>query len=310
MYTHSDGQLASNEQERIALEHQGFVKCRNIYCNFMIGPHVLDELDSEAMGSPDASYRCPHCGLTQQPLKLKRPEIDPGGMSSSGLTNTDMGQIGEDLVEQLGYLGPFGHIQWWHKGGSSQPSALDGATERWGVECKTVNKAAARTRAMIRPSDKPSKAEAVNNFPSMAAQASSDPVLQKFVATNPDILGLLAVVIVLDFETNTADIFGWPFPKDPATKLLDPNSLKHINYTWKGIVTLGRGIPFQTTLPNPQEQGFVPFSERKQELPEVFSKTADFGWARGSSARQRLLWSGVVRARYRQHRLQLRVGQR
>jgi hypothetical protein len=244
--THPDGTFPAGPLHADQLEQQGYQQCRNQLCEHMLDPQVLDE-GYQLQGS-QYQHTCSHCGLDQYPgLTPGRP----GGGTNSGLPMEEQGQIGEDLVEKMQIIPGYGPILWWHRGGAGTPSALDGATTNWGIEVKTFNWTNVRKRGQINNKDKPAKARAVND-PAIFAAEMNDPALDN-VLSQFKMKGLLGVLVLLDFETGTADIFGHEMA-DPHGGPLQPQHIKHITRQ----VVLAEGVPFTHSLPDPRQPGWVP----------------------------------------------------
>jgi hypothetical protein len=244
MYDHPDGTLPESLLHAEELEQAGYQQCRNQLCNHMLSP---DTLDSTPV---DTNHTCAHCGLDQMPHK--RPGT-PGGGTNAGITMEEQSGIGEDLVKALGEIPGYGRIAWWHGGvAAGANSALDGATIEWGSECKTYNWTNVRKRGIINVRDKARKAQAIND-PRIFAAEVQDPKLNE-VLNRLDFKGLLGVLVLLDFETGQADIFGHAMPKDPETGRLEPEEVKHI--TRKFVIA--EGIPFTSSLSDPRKPDHVP----------------------------------------------------
>ncbi len=251
--THPDGALPSSLLHAEQLEGEGYQQCRNQLCNHMHSPETLESIHSE--DGPSGVHECSHCGLTQTPFK--RPGT-PGGGTNSGISMEEQASIGEDLVQALGEIPEYGPIAWWHNGSAVSNSALDGATIEWGIEVKTYNWTNVRKRGIINARDKVAKAAAIND-PQLFADKLSDPELNK-VIDKLDFRGLLGVLVLLDFETGLADIFGHAMPKDPVTGTLAPEDVKHITRQF----SIANDVPFTHSLPDPRHPDHVPAYLQKQ----------------------------------------------
>src|SRR6476469_3158264 len=95
VYEHPDGVLASSPEEITQLTAEGYDKCRNQNCTFMVAPQTIDEL-ADQYGDNSIPYQCPHCGLRYDLAKVPGR---PGGTTRSGININEQAQIGEDLVE-------------------------------------------------------------------------------------------------------------------------------------------------------------------------------------------------------------------
>lgn len=258
-FTHPDGTLPDSLLHAEELEGQGYQQCRNQLCNHMHSPDTLQSVYDS--GGEQGVHECSHCGLAQTPFK--RPGT-PGGGTNAGISMEEQSTIGEDLVKAMGEIPGYGRIAWWHGGAAAGAnSALDGATIEWGIECKTYNWTNARKRGIINAKDKRMKAAAVND-PKLFADKVADPKLNEILG-QLDFKGLLGVLVLLDFETGLADIFGHAMPKDPLTGMLAPEDVKHV--TRKFVIS--EGVPFQHSLPDPRKPDHVPaYMQQPESTPE------------------------------------------
>lgn len=268
-YEHPDGVLASNQREVDELTQQGWDKCRNQNCLFMVSPQTIDELSRE-YGQKSIPYRCPHCGLSYD---LAKTPGRPGGTTNAGIGMDEQAQIGEDLVEHLGGLPGYGPFLWFHSGGWSGKSAFDAAVKGWGVEIKTVNwtNTPKGRRGIIDPQERLSKLRAVQN-PKIWAKEMNDPTLDAAIHAIGHVQGLLGVLVLLDFDTGLADIFMRPMPHDPEHR-----SGGIIHFGLYNAIPVAEKIPFKSSLPDTRAEGFVPFHQQSEfaEEPHPFAaKTA------------------------------------
>lgn len=243
-----EGALPASPEEQQQLQESGFQKCRNQLCNYHISPDVTES----AYQADKGSYTCPHCGLDQDLLKSPG---QPGGSTNSGLRMDQQAQIGEDLVQKMGTIPGYGNVIWWHKGGAATNSPFDGAVPNWLVEVKTVNWNTQRRRGIINTRDRGSKLRAVQN-PDLWRAQMGDPELDAAFHQLGHIQGVLGILVLLDFEKGTADIFARPMPHDPTHQ--------HggiINFSQAGATQIGFDVPFESGLPDPRQEGFVPHSE-------------------------------------------------
>lgn len=254
--THPDGTFPVGPLHAEQLEQAGYQKCRNQLCQHMFDPAAIAPVPNQTW--QDMRHTCSHCGLDQYP-HLKPGS--PGGGTNSGLSMEEQGQIGEDLVEKMRVIPGYGQIVWWHKGGATSPSALDGATPAWGIEVKSFNWSNVRKRGQINNKDKPAKARAVND-PAIFASEMNDPSLDA-VLSQLHLQGLLGILVLLDFETGTADIFGHEMA-DPQGGPLQPYHIKHITRQ----VVLAENVPFQHSLPDPRQPGWVPAYQQQQAVTQ------------------------------------------
>lgn len=254
---HPDGVFPSGPLHADQLDQQGYSKCRNQLCEHRLDPEMLE--DHYDTFGPQGSLQCSHCGLDQFPHLTPGK---PGGGTNSGLPMEVQGQIGEDLVKNMGNIPGYGPITWWHVGGAVNQSALDGATPEWGIEVKTYNWTNVRKRGIIHPRDKAAKARAIND-PHLFAQEMEDPKLDA-VLHRFNLRGLLGILVLLDFENSTADVFAHEMV-DPEGGPLQPSHIKHITRQ----VVLAEGVPFDNPLPDPRQPGWVPAYQQQAVQPEV-----------------------------------------
>lgn len=226
-----EGRTADNPQERQNLELAGFTPCYNrTFCDFMIAPEIAEQA-ADAGGS----FTCPNCGMSYNLLARvgNYPGAKGGGGTIAGVKMGDQGQIAEDLVENMKVIPGYGPITWWHPGGSTMNSPLDGAVAEWGVEVKAINADAKNLRFIPgRDHEKAAK----------AAQAVS-----------MGLKGVLGLLVLLNYRTSLADVYAMEMPNDPwVTKtgyqVRGPIAFRHHN-----AVHLVAELPFNNPLMNPHD---------------------------------------------------------
>lgn len=264
--THPDGILPNSPLHAQDLEQQGFQQCKNRFCMHMLGPQVANDLMAEhgppeSPGAKDARHQCSHCGIVQNPL---RAPGQTGGGTNAGIAMDKQGQIGEDLIQGWGEIPGYGPILWWHSGPAAANSALDGAVAGWGVEVKSYNWLNQRPRGIINPADKATKAKAIND-PALFAEKIKDPILDKYVAEHPELKGLLGILVLLDFDNATADVFAHEMPRNPQTGRMDVADVKHVTRK----LVLAEGVPFKHDLPDPRQEGWVPHHKQQTDNVEL-----------------------------------------
>lgn len=202
----SHGARAYSPEEAEELEKSGFERCYKSDCNFFLSP----EAQGEVQNHPDAGYyTCPKCKTTwDQQSELPwhgNPEMEDmsagqlqsfhsGGGTRIGLSMAEQAQIGEDLIAEHGLPG-YGAIMWWHPGGATGQSPLDGTTKDWGIEVKTLSFDAEHHRFV--PGNATEKA-AKNN-----------------AAAEMGLKGVLGVLVLLNFRTSIASIYVKQMPLEP-----------------------------------------------------------------------------------------------
>lgn len=181
------------------LHAAGWMDCPRCH-NFWISPENKARI--EASGG---YFTCPKCRLTTDLLhnlpwhgateEDYYPRGNTGGGTTVGIPMTDVGQIAENLVQQMGEIPGYGPIVWWHPGGSAGRSALDGATREWGIEVK----------GMVYDS--------ASHFwhPGDATEAQG----KNGAAAEMGLKGVLGVFVLENFRTDTADVYVKEMPLEP-----------------------------------------------------------------------------------------------
>ena len=235
-----EGRIATSVQEAAQLEHAGWTKCHNQLCDWWISPEAVEQTVEAGQ-----QYKCPRCTLTydlntvvgQYPRK-ETSQFAPGGTTISGLSLAAQAQIGEDLIEKMGHVPGYGQIVWWHQGGATAKSPLDGAVEdlnggTWGIEVKAVNADAKNLRFI--PGG-PKYKQMKNNH-----------------AEREGWRGILGVLVMLNYRTSKADIYIREMPLEPwiagnGKTVQGVAAFRHKD----GIQVIG-GIPFDNPLVNPND---------------------------------------------------------
>lgn len=182
----------------------GFVKCYTPTCDFWISPDSQYAIENSGGGY----YTCPRCQRSYN-LIYELPWAVPGseeyqqfdtytgsGTGPSGLSASEVGQIGEDIVEQLGEIPGYGPLTWWHEGGAAAPSPVDGATQEWAIEVKTVLYDAMHHRFI-----------AGGNRGTRNERADKNQAAEEMGK-----LGILGVLVILDMRRSVADIYVKEMP--------------------------------------------------------------------------------------------------
>jgi tRNA nucleotidyltransferase (CCA-adding enzyme) len=280
------GVNATSSAQAIQLEADGFVKCRNPLCNFYNAPEVshaylgiMDDIEN-GMGDPvQLEHTCPWCGFKYNyaavpGAKANNKKFAPGGGTVVGLSLDDMGELGEQLVQQVGKtdLAGYGPILWWSK---YKNSALDGMVQDWGIEVKAVNWNAENKRFIVAPKDRATKNQAAQD-PKYFADILGDTELGELIdrmKIKPK--GILGILVLLDFETSRADIYAREFPLTTWYARGKPYK-GVVHFRHHTAVPIYQNVPFDNPLPNPNTEGFVPHHERPPETTDfgAFSKVA------------------------------------
>lgn len=173
-----EGQESTDLAQRKLLQDAGHVPCLNPACSYMHAPQQLGDTCPSCQTTPDEEYE--YFDPTQT--------FHAGGQTRAGLTLKKQGDIGEEVVQQLGQLPGYGPITWWS---DRYNSPLDGATDEWGIEVKTANTDNTNWQFAPRPAESETK---------MA------------MAKNMGKKGILGVLVVLDYRRSVADIYAKEFP--------------------------------------------------------------------------------------------------
>lgn len=248
LLSQDDGLIARSPLDAEQAEAAGYVKCatpkktigggRGQPCQFYISPETQSSLQNTGY------YTCPSCQQSHDLLheipwhgvanedeirdNQQQDQVDnswhSGGGTRIGLTMKEQAQIGEDLVEQMGAIPGYGPITWWHQGGATSASPLDGAVGEWGVEVKTIGYDATHHRFVPgRPTEKDDK------------NAHAAELGKK---------GILGVLVLLDYRRSVADIYVKEYP-------LAEGGVKAFRSSQKGTEHLVKEVPFRNPLLDP-----------------------------------------------------------
>lgn len=240
------GARAFSPEEAEELEKSGYQKCYKPGCNFFISPDSQQEIQSH----PDAGYyTCPKCRTTWDTMSHLpwhgAPEdyLEPfysGGGTRIGLSMADQSQIGEDLVQEHGLPG-YGPIIWWHPGGATSQSPLDGTTQEWGIEVKTIGFDAAHHRFIP---GRPKEREAKNN-----------------AAAELNLKGVLGVLVLLNYRTSMASIYVKEMPLAPWSNAQGKPQQGIAAFRSNTAQKLIEEIPFKNPFMNPHNNDPHPPSQ-------------------------------------------------
>src|ERR1700747_3125474 len=93
------GQISYDQAERTNLANAGFSECAHPGCGFMHAPGL------------SLTQTCPNCNTTPEmadQMGDAQMQMGPGGSTRSALTLKQQGDIGEKLIQSLGYLPGYG----------------------------------------------------------------------------------------------------------------------------------------------------------------------------------------------------------
>lgn len=248
--THADGLVARTPEDAEQARAAGYVQCattksqnggmmsRGLPCQFYISP----EAQSAVIDKGGGYYTCPVCaqshdllhelpwhgvsydeGIVNQRADQAANGWQVGGGTRIGLGMDAQAQIGENLVESLHEIPGYGPITWWHQGGATANSPLDGATKDWGVEVKTLGYDAIHHRFVPgRPREKEDKNQH---------------------AADMGKLGVLGVLVLLDYRRSVADIYVQEFPSEKGVGAFRSHNGQH----------LVKEVPFKNPLMDPHD---------------------------------------------------------
>jgi hypothetical protein len=216
------GVKAQTPEEAEALVNGGYKKCYNPQCNF----HLSPETQQTVVANGGGYYTCPNAKCKQSHDLMEdlpwhgasdeqaqynedkfqqeryepteetyKPGFSPGGTTRIGLSLQEQAQIGEDVIEHLGSLPGYGPIVWWHQGGATEASPLDGATKEWGLEVKTIGYDATHHRFIP---GRTYEKEAKNKQ-----------------AEEMGLKGILGILVLLNYRTSEADVYVKEMPLTP-----------------------------------------------------------------------------------------------
>lgn len=258
--TKEDGLIARTPQDAEQAVAAGYSKCPTSKNSLLKGGppcafHISPETQSSLQNS-GGYFTCPSCQqshdfLHELPWHGVRDEAEirdnqerdqhanewhAGGGTRIGLTMAAQAQIGEDLVANMGEIPGYGKITWWHDGGATMPSPLDGATAEWGIEVKTLGYDAKHHRFVPgRPKEKEDKNAA-------AAQLGAK--------------GVLGVLVLLDYRRSVADIYVKAYPLEQGVGAFRSSG---------GAEHLVKEVPFRNPLLDPHDPS--PQVQHDNEMP-------------------------------------------
>jgi hypothetical protein len=246
----------------------------NVPCPFWLSPETVSMVQNQMGGY----YSCPVCKKSYDLLShmtwhgvnpdeaeanqredMQAQNWSSGGGTHIGLKMTAQAEIGENLIRNIGTLGEYGPITWWHDGGAASNSPLDGATKDWGIEVKTIGYDALHHRFI--PGGKRKLSDGTFRD---EKQDKDDHAVQMGK------LGVLGVLVLLDYRRNVADIYVREYPTAQGVG----------SFRSKNGTHLIKEIPFNNPLMDPHDPqphvqtGTQPFKDDPvdQELEDAWSK--------------------------------------
>ena len=225
----------------------GYVKCLTGTCPFFLSPEAQSDIQNRG-----GYYTCPICrksydllhtlpwhGVSDEAEVYQNINQDQrlnqwksGGGTKIGISMTSQGQLGEDLVKQMGEIPGYGVINWWHPGGAASQSPLDGTTKDWGIEVKTIGYDAMHHRWI--PGGVRRNADgSIRDEKAEKTQA----------AVEMGKMGVLGVLVLLDYRRSVADIYVRAFPTEEG--------IKTFRTTQSNVTHLVKEVPFRNPLMDP-----------------------------------------------------------
>jgi hypothetical protein len=229
-----DGIVAASPEDAANAEAAGYTKCYTVKnqrgglnrgqpCPFWLSPETVSALTQNSGGY----YTCPSCGeshdllhelawhgvpyeeaMENQAQGTRQLSFKAGGGTRIGLPVDEQGELGENLIESLGELPGYGPITWWHQGGATAQSPLDGATKDWGIEVKAIGYDAKNHR-----------------FVPGRVKEKTDKNVQ---AQEMGKLGVLGILVLLDYRRSVADIYVREYPLARGVGAFRSNQATHL----------------------------------------------------------------------------------
>jgi hypothetical protein len=167
-----------------------------------------------------------------------------GGGTRIGLSMVEQSQIGEDLIAKAGLPG-YGPIIWWHPGGASGASPLDGTTKDWGIEVKTLSFDAEHHRFI----------------PGTTVERAS----KNQAAGELGLKGVLGVLVLLNFRTSMASIYVKEMPLETWHNAQGRSFNGVATFRSNAGQRLLEEVPFKNPFMNPHHQGPTPPQQQPEE---------------------------------------------
>lgn len=162
--------------------------CPNPKCDYQLTPQDYQNIQMD-----HGWFVCPKCGMSFNMYYDTGATGQPGGYTRAvGLSMTQMGQIGEQVVAQMGEVPTMGKIIQYY-GETLYFNPIDFQIGPYGVEVKTIHSEAATQRFKITGGGTRSRQDAINGMVDFCIAHDLKPGL---------------VGVRLNFYTDVADIFA------------------------------------------------------------------------------------------------------
>lgn len=240
-----------------SLKDKGYWQCpgktpNGRQCDFWLSPSGKHKVESH-----NGYFTCPHCHRTYDLLEelpfhgVTDGQFEPGGSTRIGIPLADQGQIGENIVAEMGEIPGYGPIVWWHPGGANSNAPLDGATKDWGIEVKTINYDAIHHR--FNPGG-----EGPTSRHNIEAKNRE--------AERMGLKGILGILVLLDYRRDKADIYVKEMPLEPW-EFQKGRTTRGVSYWRKHTgMKLAEEVPFKNPFKDPHSP--VPTEYRMEDYYE------------------------------------------
>lgn len=262
LLSNEHGVRAGSPEQAEELANAGYQKCETGKCSFHLSPEAKATVENH----PDGGYySCPNCkrsydlmshlpwhgapeeqaAYNVRQFEQERYEPDeaqpgafiPGGATKIGLTLKEQAQIGEDLIEEHGLPG-YGPLLWWHQGGATANSPLDGTTKEWGIEVKTLGFDDTHHRFIPgSPDDKGAKNKQAEEL---------------------NLKGILGVLVMLNYRTSMASVYVKEMPLETWTNTMGRQINGVAAFRTNTGQRLLEEIPFRNPFLNPHSNAPYP----------------------------------------------------
>jgi hypothetical protein len=223
------------------LQQTGFMKCPTPTCDFHLSPE-----QQTAIEQSNGYFTCPKCHQTYN-LRPDAPEPtvnmgggydhrmeqgQTGGGTKVGIPLKDVGQIGENIIAEMGSVPGYGPLTHMHSGGASGNSTFDAYVDGWGVEIKAIDMRSLNHRWI------PGGNEQGPNAMSRAEKVQK----MNTVAEEQGLKGCLGLLVLLDFRRDKAEVYAREMPFDGSGV---------INWRKHNGTKLVEEVPFQSPFKDP-----------------------------------------------------------
>jgi hypothetical protein len=226
------------------MQQQGWWQCPTAGCGFWLNPQAKSRIEGTS-----GYFTCPKCYHSYNLLEhlpwhgpedseeffgSDRMHGKAGGGTKIGIPLTDQGQIGENLIANMGTIPGYGPITWWHPGGAGSTSPLDGATAEWGIEVKTLGMDAMHHRFAPGGESGPKTIQDKNEM-----------------AQEMGLKGILGLLVMLDYKRDLADVYLKEMPLAPWRSVQGVPRGGVGQFRKNTAVKIASGLPFDNPYKDP-----------------------------------------------------------